>query len=242
MRGGDNIADLNSYYCELTAQYWAWKNYTWNYEYFGLSHYRRFFFKYHKNSKTWKDDILTEEDISKILKKHKVILSITSVKYPGIGRLYHNRDNSREKHWLIMERIIKRDFLEYYDSFEKVLYGRFIVWGNMFVTTKEISDNYSKFLFDVLSRFDQEIKKEYETLVLREDGYLAEDLLMVYMYHHFKKNEIYRLEIRNVEQDSMYEYNHKNFKAYLIKFIRRHHSLLMLSRKLRILYLLIKRR
>lgn len=37
---GDNISAKNSQYCELTAQYWAWKN-TEN-DYYGFFHYRRY--------------------------------------------------------------------------------------------------------------------------------------------------------------------------------------------------------
>ena len=38
---GGNISDLNPMYCELTTQYWAWKNV--DADYIGFCHYRRYF-------------------------------------------------------------------------------------------------------------------------------------------------------------------------------------------------------
>lgn len=38
---GDNISFKNKSYCELTTQYWAWKNV--EAEYYGFCHYRRYF-------------------------------------------------------------------------------------------------------------------------------------------------------------------------------------------------------
>ena len=38
---GENIADKNPMYCELTTQYWAWKNV--DADYYGFCHYRRYF-------------------------------------------------------------------------------------------------------------------------------------------------------------------------------------------------------
>ena len=38
---GDNISNLNPYYCELTAIYYLWKNRP-GYDYYGLCHYRRY--------------------------------------------------------------------------------------------------------------------------------------------------------------------------------------------------------
>ena len=43
---GDNISSKNSYYNEMTALYWAWKNYEklGNPKRIGLMHYRRHFY------------------------------------------------------------------------------------------------------------------------------------------------------------------------------------------------------
>ena len=42
---GDNISEFNFKYCELTAHYWAWKNYEklGNPDYIGFMHYRHIF-------------------------------------------------------------------------------------------------------------------------------------------------------------------------------------------------------
>ena len=99
---GDNISDKNREFCELTAMYWAWKNYDklGNPDYIGFMHYRRLLvfneYEYDKYEQTkinkayrdifasFDDAILLDkyglnlETINKYIKKYDLILPMKS--------------------------------------------------------------------------------------------------------------------------------------------------------------------
>lgn len=238
---GDNIASENAYYCELTAQYWGWKNLDSNIKYVGIAHYRRFFFDYKKNSNSFSEDIITEKRIKEILKKYKVIMAFPTIKYPGYGTLYKKLpDCKQDKHWIIIRNIIYNDYPELKKSFDRILYGVFTTWGNMLITTRDIYDEYCSWIFEVLHKYDLELDRIGEERILRVDGFLSEYLLLVWMHHRFQRKEIYYLEVRNTETDSFSEYN-KGIKNHIIKSIRSSRTLLVTARYIRMILLFFKR-
>jgi hypothetical protein len=231
---GDNIAKENPWYCELTAQYWGWKNIGDNVQYIGIVHYRRFFFNYKLGSTDWKNDILTEEEIKKILKEYKIIMNYPTVKLPGKAKLYrHKKKEEQNKHWRIISDIIEKDYPEMKSVYYKFMYGNYTVWGNMFITTRDVFDEYSKWIFDVMMKYDQRIHELNEERESRVDGYLTEQLLLIYANYKFKKNQIYHLEVRNIEQDKWIDYSGSVF-GKLIKLLRSNHSCLSMFRYIRI--------
>lgn len=75
----------------------------------------------------------------------------------------------------------------------------------MFISTKEVFDAYSEWLFTILEGYDSILEASGVERIPRVDGYLSECLLNIFFQHNFKKHEIYRLDAVNVELSS-YKY------------------------------------
>jgi len=221
----DNIAHQNPWYCELTAHYWAWKNL--DCDICGLVHYRRYFMKNSLFARSFKDDIMPEEKIIRILKKHKLIVPYMRVKpndtmtlHKGMPKEQDNRD------WIILESIISSDYPELMESFNKIVYGT-EAWGkNMIITTKDIFDEYSSFLFDVLGKWDKELGRRGISRRSRVDGFYSETLMPIWVMAKFKEKDLYRTDVRNSESEcDAYEYYSNSWKAFLKRSLKSIHWL-----------------
>lgn len=147
---GDNISVLNSYYCELTGLYWAWKNLEC--DYLGLVHYRRYFTK---KSGTYNDSInidaviLDKDDIEKMLEVSNVIVPKKRKYY--IETLYsHYAHTLDASHLDLARKMIEQKNPEYLASFDKVMKQRSGYMFNMFIMKKELADDYFTWLFPIL--------------------------------------------------------------------------------------------
>lgn len=192
---GDNISRKNKNYCELTALYWAWKNL--NSEYIGLCHYRRYFSnKGLKTAKLQKNDsifsqILSEENINDLMNNYDVILPNKRNYYiETIWSHYKHAHNIKD---LEKTKIIINDcYPEYMDSFNKVMNGTKLHLFNMFIMKKQLFDEYSEWLFDILQKLENEINIEnYNPYQARVYGFISERLFNVWIeYQSLKVKEL----------------------------------------------------
>ncbi|MSS14427.1 DUF4422 domain-containing protein [Porcincola intestinalis] len=199
---GDNISLSNPRYCELTAQYFAWKNIT-DQDYYGFFHYRRYLsFNTVKRYKTdiWGnvvEDILDRsaekkygldgKTISSLIERYDIILP----EKKDITKMPHMGKNMREQYLgsgylhatdldIMMDVLNEKypDFVKYAEKYEN---GHMTYLNNMFIMKKQIFENYSQWLFDILKECDKRIDyKDYSVEAIRTPGHLAERLLNIY--------------------------------------------------------------
>lgn len=180
---GDNISEKNSNYCELTAQYWIWKNSDADIK--GLVHYRRFFdskksFKIQSKLK----NIVTEDKVESLLNEYDILLPNKRNYY--IETSYSHYIHAHKKEGLdVTRKIISEYFSEYLDSYDNVLNRKKAHMFNMMIAKKDVFDSYSQWLFGILEKVENNIDiSDWNQSESRIYGYISELLLDVWLDQH----------------------------------------------------------
>ncbi len=192
---GDNIAAKNPNYCELTAQYWIWKNVK-DADVVGLCHYRRIpsftsddcaeFSDF--SEETCRRFGWTQERISELMRENDILLppcwAVFPVGEPGnVMSPYdfyarHHRENDMR----VAFDVIREKTPELADSAERVLLqGTEQCFGCISVMRKSLFDAYSEWLFTVLFEVEKRITLPKNREEARLFGFLAEALLNVWV-------------------------------------------------------------
>ncbi|MFR9596058.1 MAG: DUF4422 domain-containing protein [Rikenellaceae bacterium] len=185
---GDNISDKNRSFCELTAQYWAWKN-GLDADYIGLCHYRRFFdFKGNGGVATMSGAMerlssFTQEDVERTMEGFDVALMREHNTKYSMRKLYEHQHIGGDL--TILRNVLSDIEPDYVAMYDEYMAGRRLVCCNMFIMSNELFNRYSEWLFKVLFELERRIdvsgRDDYQSRVF---GFLAERLLGVYCSHN----------------------------------------------------------
>lgn len=215
---GENISIKNPSYCELTAQYWAWKNL--DADYYGFCHYRRYFSfaqKWHtqdvwgmiNESNPTEQGLLQrygwdEISIRNCLEETDIVTTLVQDirKFPdsnkNLYRHYASASNLYIKDVDTLLEIIKDKYPDYHNDALNFFNGHQACFCNMFIMRKDIFFDYCKWLFDILAEFELRADmSHYNKQALRTPGHLAERLLNIYLLHIKNKNN--QLKIKELQ-------------------------------------------
>ena len=207
---GDNISDRNKSYCELTAQYWAWKNE--DADYYGFFHYRRYFafdpnlnrddgwgnIAYDRISEAAIEEMKLHPDEMKALITKYDMISVKGRRYPRIQEggalldVYHEYGTVPFQHREDLDvalQVLEEKYPEFKQIAQKYMHSSVAHECNMFIMKKEIYHDYCAWLFDILFEAEKRIDTTwYSVEEYRIMGYLAERLCGIY-YMYLKQKE-----------------------------------------------------
>ena len=211
---GENISAKNPMYCELTAQYWAWKNL--DLDYYGFCHYRRYFNlsqkEYTEDSygnilESYLDDqttqkyCLNDNRVRELVKQYDVI--VTERKdlrnmpehYTSTRQHYQNAPKLHMKDYDLMLQIIDEKYPQYSDAAHQFAEGSVSCFCNMYILRKDLFFKYCEWMFAVLDEFCKRTDmKRYSTEALRTPGHLSERLFNIYLIDLLKKHPELRVK------------------------------------------------
>ncbi len=205
---GNNIAAQNAMYCELTTQYWAWKNA--DAKYYGFCHYRRYFdFSEEEHRENDYGEVmdgpicwgtqalykLDDDSMRAAVEGYDVVT--TGIKdlrdFPEKYQSPYDH-YSRAPYLKIADldrtiRILKEMYPDYAEDADAYLAGHFACFCNMYIMRKELFFRYCEWMFPILEKFVADWDTSllsHETL--RTPGHLSERLFNIWLTHEKRVN------------------------------------------------------
>lgn len=204
---GQNISRKNTSFCELTVQYWAWKNF--DSDYYGFFHYRRFlnlsrqrlfepkFVDFSLN--TLKKYGWQKDNIDLIMSKYDIVLPKKTLFLGPFFKkqtlkehysIYHN-----ERDLDLIREIISKRHPRFLSSFDKTMLITSAYCYNIFIMRRKLFYDYMEWLFDILFEAEKKIyvdlTNDYQKRVF---GFLGERLLNVFVEYVVNENKSIKLK------------------------------------------------
>ncbi|MBE6588776.1 MAG: DUF4422 domain-containing protein [Ruminococcaceae bacterium] len=185
-----SISEKNAEYCELTVQYYAYKNESA--DYFGFCHYRRFFGASKKNGtpytvtgrfteKKARRLLLSEADINALCDQYDVILPRAEDMAVSTYKQYTEAKHHHKEDLELFVSLLKEKYPFLAPFAEEYLSGTRQYFCNMFIMKEDIFSEYCKLLFPLLSDFDEKKTLHEGFADNRTDGYLGERFLGIFI-------------------------------------------------------------
>lgn len=201
---GENISEKNHSYCELTAQYWAWKNA--DSDHMGFFHYRRFLYPDTGEKVPYRilpqpdgqlPDKLGYDRFAALIPQYDLILPKAENMRISVREHYTGAPFHHAKDLALIETIIAERCPEYLSAVESYLSGTLCYFGNIYIMKRDVFSDYCAWLFPILEEFDRRTDRTgYGTQEQRVNGYLAERLFGIYYTHH--RADLHALELPRV--------------------------------------------
>lgn len=218
---GDNISCKNRAYCELTAQYWAWKNI--QVDYYGFFHYRRYLYPNVNSKLPYRIerepsrpllDKLGYDRFADLIQQYDLILPKGENMYVPVREHYAGAPFQHLKDLELVEQIVGERHPEIGKVVEEYLSGTVCYFGNIFIMKQQVFQDYCAWLFPILEELDRRTDTSgYSRQEQRVDGYLAERLLGAYATYHRELNTLELPRVHFIENPA------KRVKKQAINFV-----------------------
>lgn len=228
---GDNISIKNRSYCELTVQYWAWKNV--DLDYYGFCHYRRFFSfnppenQVPDNFANVTFDFFEKKALNQIIFEPEEVIAkmdaspiamttpfnVRNLDVSNVYEQYATTEFLHKKDFDILLDVIHEFSPQFDEATRECIKGHIVFPCNMFIMKKELFFRYCEWLFPVLQECERRIDfSNYDIDELRFIGHLGERCLGIfysYLHKYENINAVFFQRLLIVDKDNSTKVNNR---------------------------------